>query len=307
MKRNFTLGILFVLGALSAKAQTLTDGLMMQKGNFCTGFMYTHDRWEDYWESDLKRKNGNIGKVTTQSLMWFGNYGITNKINVIASLPYVKTEASMGTLHGMEGIQDLSIGVKYNFFGMKFGENVIKAFGVVNFSTPLSDYTPDFFPLALGTQTTNIQYRLTGYFKIEQGWFINASPGYTWRSNTTLDRPAYQDGTGFFISDEVKMPDVFDLFVSTGYIKGRLQVEASYMQQNTLGGGNIRRQDMPFVSNRMNFQKVGLLAMYYLPKPNGLAVRGAVMQTLAGRNVGQSTTFVGGLMYTFHFLKQQPQ
>jgi hypothetical protein len=82
-------------------------------------------------------------------------------------------------------------------------------------------------------------------------------------------------------------------------------LELNYSQQNTLGGGDIRRQDMPFVSNRMNFQKVGFLAMYYLPKPKNFAVRGSVQYTVAGRNVGQSTTFLGGLLYTFNFGKEQ--
>ncbi len=65
--------------------------------------MYTHDQWTDYWEGELKRDNGNIGKVTTQSLMWVGNYGITNKINVIAMLPYIKTKASHGYPSGYGG------------------------------------------------------------------------------------------------------------------------------------------------------------------------------------------------------------
>ncbi len=286
-------------------AQTLTDGLMMPKKNICTGFMYMHDRWTDYWEGELKRDNGNIGHVTTQSLMWMGNYGITNKINVIATVPYVKTRASAGTLHGMEGLQDLSVGVKYNFFRKKFEKSAFSTFAVFNFTTPLSDYTPDFFPLALGTHTTNLTYRLTAHFKIEQGWFVNASGGYTWRSNTTLDRPSYHDGNEFVNSDEVKMPNMFDVFVSMGYHKGQLQAELNYIQQNTLGGGDIRRQDMPFVSNRMNMIKTGALVMFYLPKPQGLALRGSAHYTLAGRNAGQATTLMAGVLYTFKFYKNQ--
>lgn len=305
MKKNFTFSVMLLLTVISLRAQTLTDGLMMPKNNFCTGLMYMNDQWTDYWEGELKRENGNIGKITTQSLMWFGNYGITDKINVIAMLPYVKTKASMGTLHGMEGIQDLSLAVKYNFWGKKFEKSAFNAFAVLNFSTPLSDYTPDFFPLSIGTQTTNLMYRVNARFSIEQGWFINGSAGYTWRSNTTLDRPSYFDGNDFYISDEVKMPNVFDVFGSIGYQKGGIQAEVNYMQQNTLGGGDIRRQDMPFVSNRMNYQKVGLLLMYYLPKPKNVAVRGSAMYTVAGRNAGQSTTFLGGILYTFHFAKQQ--
>ena len=86
----------------------------------------------------------------------------------------------------------------------------------------------------------------------------------------TLDRPSYFTDGQLFLSDEVAMPDVFDYTVSAGYLKGGLQVPISFSQQNTLGGGDIRRQDMPFVSNRMNFSKLDAVVMYSLPKPKSL-------------------------------------
>jgi hypothetical protein len=101
------------------------------------------------------------------------------------------------------------------------------------------------------------------------------------------------------------MPNVFDFSFSAGYIKRGVQTQLSYIHQNTLGGGDIRRQDMPFVSNRMNFSKVEGLVMYYLPKPRNLAVRAVYSYTVAGRNVGQSSTWMAGLMYTLHFSKTQ--
>ena len=65
---NKPLLILFLVAVThTAFSQTPTDGLMMDKGNLCTGFMYTFDQWKNYWEGDLKRENGNIGKITTQS------------------------------------------------------------------------------------------------------------------------------------------------------------------------------------------------------------------------------------------------
>ena len=297
--------ILAGLFPVIASAQTLTDGLMMQKKNLCTGFMYSHDRWKNYWEGDLKRDNGNIGKLTTQTITWVGVYGITDKINVIALLPYVKTDASQGTLHDMKGWQDASLAVKYNFFRREIGKNLFKAFGVLNGSTPISNYTPDFYPLSLGASSSNTTLRLTTYFRMEQGFFVNASVGHTWRTNVKLDRISYYDGNHLVRSNEVKMPNVFDVFVSAGYIKGALQAELSYMQQNTLGGADIRRQDMPFVSNRMNYIKTSALLMYYLPKPKGMALRGSYTITPTGRNVGQSTTLMAGVLYTIHFSKDQ--
>ncbi len=300
-----TILLILLTGMLApAWSQSITDGLMMAKGDLCTGFLYMNDSWDHYWEGDVKRVNGNIGTVTTQSLMWVGNYGIHPKVNVIAMVPYVKTAASAGTLSGMEGLQDLTLAAKYNFLSKSLGTNTFKAFGVVALSTPLTDYTPDFLPLSIGMASTNLSYRLTGYIKMEKGFYGNFSTAYTWRSNVTLDRPGYYAEGTYYMTEEVKMTNVYDFTFSLGYLKNGLQVDLFWYHQDTLGGADIRRQDMPFVSNNMDFDKSGLLVMYYLPKPKGLAVRASGTYTLSGSNVGQSTTWMGGLLYTIHFIKQ---
>ncbi|NOT75884.1 MAG: hypothetical protein HOP08_13240 [Cyclobacteriaceae bacterium] len=299
MKRVYV--IIFSLFAVGAQAQSLTDGLLMPKGAFCTGFLYTHDQWKDYWEGGLKRDNANIGTITTQSITWMGNYGVTEKMNIIAMVPFVKTHASQGTLTDMQGIQDLSLSVKYRFFAKDFASSGFRAFAVGTASTPLTNYTPDLLPLSIGMASTNFTARVTGNYHLNSGWYINASTGYTLRSNVKLDRPSYYSDGQLYFTDQVKMNDVYDFTTMLGYYKNGIQAEAFYSQQNTLGGGDIRRQDMPFVSNRMNYSKVGALLMYYLPKPKNLAVRASFSYTVDGRNVGQATTLMGGLLYTFHF------
>jgi hypothetical protein len=97
------------------------------------------------------------------------------------------------------------------------------------------------------------------------------------------------------------MPDVFDYTASAGYLDRRLHAPVYFTQQYTRGGGDIRRQDMPFVSNRMNFSKIGAFAQYWLPSPRNLSVRLEANHTLNGRNVGQSTTLTAGVFYIFHF------
>jgi hypothetical protein len=291
---------------LSASAQTITDGLMMQKKDLCAGLMFSQDKWTNYWEGELKRENESIGTFTSKSVMLGGVYGVTDKINVFAMLPYVKNSFNNGTLREETGLQDLTLAVKYNFFTVESGGSRFKTFAGLAFSTPMSDYTPDYFPLSLGTQTTNLSWRMTGNFKLEQGFYATASGAYTWRSNTNLDRTSYYYNGKLYMTDEVKMSNVFDYTVSLGYVKRGFQAELFYMQQNTLGGNDIRRQDMPFVSNRMNFSKAGFLALYYLPKPKGFAVTGNVKMTVAGRNVGESTTLTGGILYTIHFGKSEP-
>lgn len=293
-----------VLAFVGARAQTLTDGLMMGKGTYCTGFLYSEDSWKKYWEGTLNRENANIGTVTTRMLTYVGNYGVTAKLNVIAMVPYVWTKTDQGTLSPMEGVQDLTIGVKYKFYEKEFSGGKFKAFGLLSGSIPLTNYSPDFLPLSLGLQSKTFAPRLNVNYSMNNGFYATMSGAYVMRSNIKLDRPSYYTDDQLFLTDEVAMPDQFSFFGSIGRIKNGLQLELNYTQQNTLGGGDIRRQDMPFASNRMNYGKLGALAMYYMPFHKNIAVRGAYMYTIAGRNVGQSSTWMAGLMYTFHFAKQ---
>ena len=112
--------VLLSLCAAPLRSQTIDDGIMMPKKALCTGFMYGHDSWDQYWEGTLKRGNGNIGTVTTETLSWGGDYGVTDRLNVIAMVPYVWTSASQGTLHGQKGFQDLTVAVKYNLLETDF-------------------------------------------------------------------------------------------------------------------------------------------------------------------------------------------
>jgi hypothetical protein len=303
MRRSFTIFYMVMFLTLTEQvvAQTVNDGLMMAEKNFCSGFITTTDSWHHYWEGTRNRINGNIGSVTTNSVAWMGNYGISNKFNAIAMLPYVSTKASAGTLHPMQGLQDLSLALKYQLKEVKLDSTTkIKIFGVGFASTPVSNYTPDYLPLSIGLGAKQAGARLTVFAK-RKTWYAVTSAGYSFRGNVTLDRPSYYTNGSLYLTNQVAMPQVFDLVTGIGRIKNGLETKINWYYQRTLGGGDIRRQDMPFVSNRMNFSKVELLAMYYLPKARRLALRAAVSTVVAGRNVGQSTTILGGVLYTFKF------
>lgn len=298
----------FALLCLAAHGQTIEDGIMMGRRQLCAGYMFTHDSWDEYWEGARKRTNGNIGAVSTQNHQLFANYGLTDRLNVITHVPHVRTNASQGVLAGMTGFQDGTIAAKYKFFETRFTERGrLRAIAVVTGSSPMTDYTPDFLPLSIGLGSRRLGGRLTVHFRANKGWFINASPGYTWRDGVSLDRPYYFTNGRLTFSDRVPMPDVFDYGVSSGYIKGELVLSGSFSEQRTQGGGDIRRQDMPFVSNRMNFSRVGGWAKVPLPKQEALSIVAGYFYVLQGRNVGQSSTLTAGVMYLFNFPGSRPQ
>jgi len=293
----------FVLAALSATslpAQTLDDGTLLPRRALRLELHYAHDAWSNYWEGSLKRDNQNIGTLTTQSVTWMVAYGVTDRLSVMAILPYVRTRASLGPLQGMQGLQDLTVAAKYRLLSTATAQGHLRAMVVGAAGVPVSDYTPDFLPLSIGLASRRLSGRFTLNFQATNGWFLNGSAGYTWRNKVTLDRPAYYTDGQLFLSDEVAMPSVFDFVGTLGYQRGRLCIPISLIKQRTRGGGDIRRQDMPFVSNRMDFLKADAMLMYTLPAPRDLGLTLGATRTLSGRNVGQSTTLSGGFFYTFH-------
>jgi hypothetical protein len=291
---------LLAIGASGATAQTIDDGLLMPTRTVGGGVVFAHDSWDQYWEGTLKRSNGNIGTLTTQSVTLMAGYGITDRLNVMAMLPYIRTEASQGTLRGQSGIQDITLAAKYRLLRRESATaGVLSGYVVATAALPVGDYTPDFMPMSIGTAGGRAAGRLTLNLQSNSFWFVNATGAYTFCNNVTLDRSAYYTDGQLYMTNEVAMPNVVDYSFTAGVHRGRWRVPVSIVQQRTLGGGDIRRQDMPFVSNRMDFVRLDGSAIYDLPK--NLSLRLGAAHVLSGRNVGQSTTINSGLFYAFHF------
>jgi hypothetical protein len=287
------------VSSASASAQTLDDGLLIPKKTLTTGVMYAHDSWNEYWEGSLKRTNGNIGTLTTQSVAWVGGYGVTDRLSLMATLPYVWTHASQGVLHDLSGFQDLTFAAKYRLLTTgPASRGTFSAFLVGAAAAPIGDYTPDFYPLSIGTGGGRASARLTMSYESTSAWFVNASSGYTFCSNIRLNRNSYFTDGQLYLTNEVKMPNVLENSFNAGVTLGNWRLPLSLTQRRTLGGGDIRRQDMPFVSNRMDFVRLDGGVMYRLPK--SLSVGFGAGHVLNGRNVGQSTTFTSGLSYALH-------
>jgi hypothetical protein len=291
--------VLAAVSVSSAGAQTSDDGLMMPRRTLMAGVLYAHESWDQYWEGTLKRTNGNIGTLTTESTTLVGGYGLTERLGLMATLPYIRTHASQGVLHDLNGFQDLSITAKLRLFGTGPGTHgALNAFIAGTAAIPVSNYTPDFYPLSIGTAGRRASGHLVLDFQPTSAWFANASAAYMWCSNVRLNRNSYYTNGQLYLTNEVVMPNVLDYTLSAGFNRGNWRIPFTLVQQRTLGGGDIRRQDVPFVSNRMDFVRLGGGVMYSLPR--NLSMQLGAAHVLSGRNVGQSTTFTSGLMYALH-------
>jgi hypothetical protein len=277
------------------KAQTEMDAIMMNKNQFCNGFVYEHASWNNYWEGSLKRTNENLGTVTTQSLMMMSNYGITNNLNIMAGLPYIKTKASAGTMHGMEGLQDVSLTVKWRPIRQTYGKGKLSVYLLGGISTPSSKYVVDFLPMSIGLGSTKLIAKGMVDYEVKR-FTVTGSAAYIRRSNIKLDRDNYYD-TELHLTDEVKMPDAAQYQLRTGYRGKYLLAEALLTNWTTLGGFDMTRNNMPFPSNRMNGTMIGAAIKYTIKSFTNLSLVGGFNHTIAGRNMGKANAYNAGVFY----------
>jgi hypothetical protein len=284
------------------RAQTVDDGIMLANRTLCAGALYSHDSWDHYWEGTSERVNGNIGTITTQTFTMAANYGVTNRLDLIVNVPYVWTNASEGVLHGQAGFQDLLLAAKFKFLSIPVKKSgAIRAIAILSGTLPMTSYTPDLQPLSLGANSRTITGRTTLNFLGKRGLYLNGTAAYTFRANVTLDRSSYFTNGQLYLSNQVAMPNLFNYGVSVGYRKNDLSLLGDFSVQQARGGGDIRPQDMPFVSNRTNYSKAGATVKIPVPKLKRLQYWFIYSNTFQGRNVGQSNTFTTGLMYTLPF------
>lgn len=300
--RKIIFFIIIIAAVNPASAQTDIDGLMMEKSFFCVGPTAGKSSWKNYWEGTSKRDNLNLGTVSTTHAMIMGNYGITKKLNLLFGLPYVKTKASAGQLDGQKGLQDLSLFVKWQAFTKHIAKGDFKIIVIGGYSLPVSDYTADLLPLSIGLHSKNSLLRLMLDYQ-HGNLFATASGTYIYRSNVRLDRNSYYT-TQMHYTSEVKMPDASQFNFRIGYRSSTWIAEAIFDRWTTLGGFDITKNNMPFISNKMNASTVGLHVKYETSFVNGLSIVADGFTTIAGRNVGQSTGYSGGIFYIMDFGKK---
>jgi hypothetical protein len=293
---------LMLLLPVAGIAQTDIDAIMMEKNAFCVGPMYSYSSWKNYWEGELKRDNENLGKVSTRMYSVMGNYGITRKLNALFSVPYIKTKASAGPLRGLDGVQDLSLFLKWRPIQKKLGDGKLSLFGIAGISIPLSDYTPDFLPLSIGLHSKTASARIMVDYQ-QGNLFATGSATYVLRDNIKLDRNSYYT-TELHLTDEVKMPDGANFNFRAGFRSHRLIAEAVLNNWTTLGGFDITRNNGPFPGNKMNATMAGVNVKYVLPSLPQLSIVAGGMYTVAGRNAGQTTNVYGSFFYVIDFSKK---
>ena len=299
---KFIIVVIISMVSFAGFAQTDMDAIMMEKKQLCIGPMYSYSSWKNYWEGTLKRNNQNLGTVSSQTFSLMGAYGVTGKLNLLFNIPHITTKASAGTLHGMKGIQDLSLYIKWMPVEKQLGPGTFSLYTIGGVSFPLTNYVADFLPLSIGLHSKTASVRLMLDYQLSN-IFATGSATYVLRDNMKIDRTSYYD-TQLHLSNEVSMPDASNFNFRAGYRSSKLIAEAVVNKWTTLGGFDITRNNMPFPSNKMNATTVGANFKYVVTPNHRLSLVGGGNTTVAGRNTGQATTYYGSVFYILDFTRK---
>lgn len=292
-----------VVFSQTVNAQTETDALMIPKNYFCAAGIYTHNSWDHYWEGTFKRENLNLGTISSNVYAVGGNYGLSNRVNVLFMIPYIKTNASAGTLRGQSGVQDISLAVKWLAVKQEVGTGLLSLHAILSGVIPVGNYQADFLPLSLGMQTKSIALR--GLVNYQVGRFFVAGAGqYVRKDNITIDRDSYYT-TEMHYTNQVAMPNATNFLFSTGYRSLKFNAEATLTKVNTIGGFDITKNNMPFPSNNMDATLAGGVFKYMFQSIAGLELTAGGNYVLKGRNVGQNLSVFGGVYYVFSVKKDK--
>ena len=282
-------------------AQTPLDGLMMPKGEICLAIVYENTTWDRYWEGSTIRVNQNIGTFTRQMGMPMIVGGITDKINVILSLPYLKTEASAGQLTGVQGIQDLGLSVKALLLEKSIGKGKLTGFSNLSYSTPASNYLSDYMPFSLGFGANELGIRAILKYELDKGPYFRASYSYLHRGVTEAERDFYYTDQAYYTA-KMDVPNAFlgQVTIGSWMFKKKLRVEASLTTIKSTSGDDIRVYSMPQPTNKVDFDRVEGFAQYYFnSNGRGFGLIASYQKAISGRNMGQFSGYGLGITYQF--------
>jgi hypothetical protein len=303
MKQKYSmyfLSMIFSLLTLKLIAQTPTDAIMMSKGDICWGLFYEHGAWDEYWEGERLLSNGNVGTLTRTTVLPMFAYGLLNRVNLLAGLPYVKTSSDGGQLTGVQGFQDLSIGLKANFLERQTGPGTVYFLTTGEFSTPVSNYLSDYAPYSLGLHTDQFTLRGILQYKFDMGLYFRGSAAHLWRTYSKVERDFYYNN-GSYYTEWMDVPNAWNFQGTAGIwlLNDNLQIESNYTYLSCIDGDDIRAWNPGQPTNKVEVTQVGGHVRYYLSKPAGLGVIASYAAIIDGRNMGKFSNISVGVTYQF--------
>ena len=247
----------------SAAAMNL-NGFLPARGEGAVALSYTAESYDEFWAGETKVQEPALGEVETTSLSLWTRWGLTDRLALVANLPYV--EVSTDGFAGFEddGLADLEALLLFRALERSGGAVRHRLVAGAGIRTPASDYEGD-FPVSLGDDTTDVLLRLV--YQLERGGFYASQQvGFDSRSDDA--------------------PDGFPLYTELGYTVGSITFSGFYARLFADGGTDIGDPGFTFPSNQEEYERIGGKLFGRFTDRIGGSL--SAFTTLDGRNSGDT-------------------
>ncbi|MGB6153617.1 MAG: hypothetical protein WBG48_16670 [Pricia sp.] len=295
MKAKFqllvSLSVITILCIDVLKAQGPVDGFFDKKGKASITLSYSYGNYDDFYVGGEKVEGVPVHNEIDQTIYsLYAKYGLTEKITLIASLPYIKAEGNgdedpvNGTTEQSD-FQDASVFVKWAPYVQELTKGSVTYFVALGGSVPLG-YEPNGI-LSLGTGAPGLDGKLGLQYNNNSGFFGTLIAGYGLRGKADNNTP-----TG---GEDFDAPNLANLVFKLGYAGKHFYVDGWLDGQTSLSGVDIMGEGFAgnFPETKVGFARVG--ANLYVPFTPVIGASAGFGSVIDGRNIGLTTYYTGGI------------
>jgi hypothetical protein len=272
--REFVLALVIVALVPATVSAMDLDGYMWPKGHGAAAISFTSQSYDEFWAGTTKVSDPGVGKVDTESWTLWVVHGVSDRLNLVANLPYISTESDGTGGFGQSALQDLSLMGKYRFLtvGSSARSDFIGALGI---RTIASNYEIQNSVVDIGDGTADWLARFIYQLHMSR-FHLTQSIGWDRRGGDAPNgRPIYTViGTSW-------KPIIIDAF---------------YQRLDARGGTDIG-SGAPFPSNKEELERAGLKVWGRVSDSLGLSAM--YFTTLSGRNTGDASGLAVGVDYSY--------
>lgn len=250
------------------------NGFLRERGHGDVALSYTAEGYERFWVGDMKVKDPGVGDVDTKSLsLWFA-YGLTDRLTVVADIPYIHTKGDgLGEFEESDW-QDLTLVLMGRIASV--GERVRSEFiGAAGIRSDPFGYEAN-SPVDVGDGTDDWLFRFVYQLRF-RGFYFSQQIGYDLRDDDA--------------------PDGLPFYSEVGQTWGPVTASGFYSRYIANGGTDIGDPGFTFPSNGDEYERIGVKVYGRVVDHFGLSA--AWFGTLDGRNTGDTSGVSGGVVYSF--------
>lgn len=250
----------FVL-ATPAQGQGAIDGYLKGKKETDFALTWSNESFDQYYFGATLRRQSQ----TTRSASFYMAHGLSNRLNLIVTLPYMRTNAENSSL------QDAIVALKYRTKRWKYRSGQLNRLSSVGFSFPVAKY-PTNTDQPIGQRAVAFMLRHLYQYQANSGFFVHLQTGFDFR---------------LLPETQFAVPLIF----RSGYAHSKFYVDFWTEYYHTMNTGVDQGVG---AGTGSRYLKIGGTFYYPLRPWVGAFIGGA--QYLTGRNIGKATRFNVGIV-----------